>query len=1263
MGNIETDPVLAGGGEMGALMRSVDWSKTAVGPVAWWPQSLRTVIGILLESKFGMMVAWGPRLTHFYNDAYRPILGTTKHPSLGKSVPDVFPEIWTQIGPLFDQVMAGHAVNFDDLLVPLDRHGFLEECYFTFCYCPIRDENHAVGGIVVTVTESTTRVVNERRLRMLRDLATSAAETKPEAQAWRDAAHVLDRNDDDVPFALLYALDEEGAGATLLGSTTTPDPRIAVQRVALDGTSGGWPIEAALRSGAALLVDDVDTRFGAPVIGRKWPEPVRRALLLPLRRPGTAVANGVAIIGLNPRGAFDDATRDFCGVAAEQVATAVASSRAYAEERRRAEALTALDRAKTAFFSNVSHELRTPLTLILGPVEQALGATDLTLAGEDLHAVHRNAQRLLKLVNALLEFSRVEAGRAQPSYRLIDLAALTRQLASAFDSALDRAGLRLEVDCPSLPAAILVDPAMWETIVLNLISNAFKFTMSGTIAVKLRAVGEVVELSVSDTGHGIPAEELPHVFDRFRTVAGVRGRSQEGSGIGLALVKDLVQLHDGRVSVESRLGEGTTFAVAIPLQSGQPTEDSRGALDGPAATAAEPYVTEALRWLAGTAATEGSELTPRETPSAGELGASAAHVLVVDDNADMREYVTRILRPHWSVETAADGQQALAAIERRRPDLVLTDIMLPLVDGFALLQTIRAIPPLAGLPVIMLSARAGEESRVEGLHAGADDYLVKPFSGKELKARVATHLELGRLRRQAEAERRKLYEQFMQAPVPMSLVTGPELTFALANPQYLQMVGRADVVGKPFREVFAELPDDAPVFRMLEEVYRTGRPFSANEYRVPLDRDGSGRVEDVFFKFTCQPVRDSNGVVEGVMTVAIDITPQIVANRQLESLAQSEQKARADAELANRAKDEFLAILGHELRNPLAPMRTALRLIQQRGFRPEDSAVLERQVSALVRLVDDLLDVSRIARGKVDLRRRRLELATVVQNGLETASPLLEQGHHRVDLQVSPKGLAIDGDADRLSQVVSNLLTNAAKYSEPGTEIHVVATKVGGQVRLSVRDHGIGIPPEMLTRVFEMFVQQPQSLDRAAGGIGLGLTIVRNLVMLHGGTASAHSEGPGKGSEFVIELPLAADLAGDAALHGASTGKTVDLPKPNWARILVVDDNQDAAETLGEFLGELGHEVELAHDAPAALDVARRFRPTICLLDIGLPVMDGYELAKRLREVDGMPPDVRLVAITGYGQDSDRLRSSAAGFDGHLVKPIDLDDLVKELSQ
>jgi signal transduction histidine kinase/CheY-like chemotaxis protein len=366
------------------------------------------------------------------------------------------------------------------------------------------------------------------------------------------------------------------------------------------------------------------------------------------------------------------------------------------------------------------------------------------------------------------------------------------------------------------------------------------------------------------------------------------------------------------------------------------------------------------------------------------------------------------------------------------------------------------------------------------------------------------------------------------------------------------------------------------------------------------------------------------------------------------------------AETALRAKDDFVAMLGHELRNPLSPILTALQLIRMRGSESRELVVIERQVGHLVRLVDDLLDVSRITGGKITLRKQRLELAVIVARGLEMVSPLLDQKKHHLELEVMFEGLVVDADADRLAQVISNLLTNAAKYSDAGTTIRVTTSRNGNRAKVSVRDEGVGIPAHMLDAIFDRFVQQPQPLDRSKGGLGLGLTIVRSLLELHGGTIAVQSDGPGMGSEFSVELPLAQldeqldvdSTPGWSAKHGSKAD-------PARNRVLVVDDNCDAADSIAELLTEFGYEVAVAYDGPTALTVADTFKPHTCVLDIGLPVMDGYELARLLRQSDERLPGLRLIAITGYGQDTDRHRSTEAGFDAHLVKPVQIDELAK----
>ena len=365
---------------------------------------------------------------------------------------------------------------------------------------------------------------------------------------------------------------------------------------------------------------------------------------------------------------------------------------------------------------------------------------------------------------------------------------------------------------------------------------------------------------------------------------------------------------------------------------------------------------------------------------------------------------------------------------------------------------------------------------------------------------------------------------------------------------------------------------------------------------------------------------------------------------------------REDAEAANRAKDEFLAMLGHELRNPLAPILTALQLLKLRGVEggERERAVIERQVKHVVRLVDDLLDVSRITRGRIELHRERLELADIVARAVEIASPVLEQQRHSLEVDV-PRGLALDGDSGRLAQVVANLLTNAGKYTEAEGRITVTASRVDRFIELRVRDTGIGIDPAVLPRIFDLFVQEPQTLARSQGGLGLGLAIVRSLVELHGGTATATSAGKGHGAEFTIRLPQAA-VAAAQPIAAAAMPSSSAMVRRSGARVLVVDDNEDAAALLGALVREFGYEPRVVYDAPAALAEAEVFEPALALVDLGLPVMDGFELAQRFAEHPRLR-NVTLVAVTGYGQQRDRETSAKAGFAAHLVKPVDASEL------
>ena len=1198
---------------MGARMRDLDWSKTSLGPPKRWPQSLRSTVSMLLPSKAQIVVFWGPEFSVLYNDAYCPVFGA-KHPRvLGVPGREAWSEIWDSVlhELLAGVVRTGEAFWGKDLLFEIARHGFVEETYFDVSYDPVRVESGVVGGVFCIVTETTERVVGERRMALLKDLAARNATARTARDACVLATETLAARPHDVTFALAY-LDDELQSATPMA----------------------------------------EQRFAAAA-----PELIKS---LPLGSSSSGARAGRLVVGLNPRRPFDEGYRNFLALVADQLGIAVANARAHEEERQRAEALAAIDRAKTAFFSNVSHEFRTPLALMLGPVENLLAEADGPLTARqrtDIDILQRNAARLLKLVNALLDFSRIEAGRAQATYAPTDVTTVTRELAGAFQSAVEQAGIRFDVDCEPIAEPVFLDRDMWEKIVLNLLSNALKFTFTGSISVALRRRDEVVELSVADTGTGIPAPELPRIFERFHRVEGARSRTHEGTGIGLALTHELVRLHGGTIAAESRVDEGTRFVVRVPIGSAHLPPDRIGTAPQPAASAVKLFVDESARWLPEAI----DDRLPSAGPDAGGAPDAAAHraterILVADDNADMRDYLCQLLR-QWDVTTATDG---LAALERARanpPSLVITDVMMPGLDGFGLLHELRRDPRTQAVPVLMLSARAGEEARVSGLGAGADDYVTKPFSARELIARVGSLLNLSRARRDAELQKQHLRSLFMQAPTPIIIFRGPDHVVELANPMTCQMWGRteAEVIEKPLLEALPELRDQ-PFKAPLDGVLRSGLPYLGKEIPARIDRHGDGRFDTVYFNFVFAPLRGVDGEIEGVLAVAFDVTDEVTARNEMSQL-------RAAAEAANETKDEFLAMLGHELRNPLAPILTALQLMTLRGDGSglKERTVIDRQVRHLVRLVDDLLDVSRIARGKIELRTQTVDIAEIVAAAVEATSPALEERFHRLEIDV-PRGLVLHGDATRLTQIVVNLLSNAAKYTEPHGRIRIDARQDDGLIELRVTDSGIGISADMLPRVFDMFTQERQALDRSHGGLGLGLTIVRSLVALHGGTIEAHSDGVGTGSEFVIRLPgLAA--AADAHAVRPAEAKHAARAAATGRRILVVDDNADAARLMADALAIVGYDTRVVFDGPAALDVIATFQPHAALLDLGLPLMDGYELAEQFLAASAGRRRPILIAVTGYGQASDQEKTLAAGFDAHVVKPVDIPHLLTLLER
>jgi len=924
---------LQDGGEMGARIRAFDWASTPVGPVERWPQSLRIALGIMLGLRYQMFVGAGGALTEVYDEASISVLGQ-RHPwALGRPASEIWREIWDTVGPQSLTVLRDNRATWNERVqLIMERNGYPEEAYFTFSYSPIPADDGCVGGVFCACSEETARVVGERRLAALRQLADTGAGARDIDEACRLVAESLDQNGLEVSFALIYLLEPDGQRARLAARTRQAcDPAVAPAAVTLSAPpeSLPWPFERA-RRGERVRVSALGER-GLALPGGEWPEPAQNAMVLPLAKGALDQLSGFVVLGASPRREFDDSYQGFMELVAEAIASAVAKAQAYDDARKRAEALAELDRAKTAFFNNVSHEFRTPLTLMLGPLEEwraRAGAAHARVERGEIEVVHRNSLRLLKLVNTLLDFSRFEAGRAQAAFVETDLAQLTSDLASVFRSAMAKAGLRFVIDCPPLPHSVLVDPDMWEQIIFNLLSNALKFTLRGEVRVELRAEPAHASLTVHDTGLGIAPEELPHLFKRFHRVEQARGRTHEGTGIGLALVHELVKLHGGTVTVASEPDRGSEFCVRLPFgKMHLPRERIlvSAPADRGASSRREAYLEEALGWLPERM-DRGLPMTdPGEPPAPDDRGASGPfrlsptalrdprprlpRVLLAEDNADMRDYVQRLLRGHYEVQTVADGRAALEAARRTPPDLILSDVMMPEMSGFELLQHVRADVRLRGIPVILLSARAGEEARVEGATQGADDYLTKPFSARELVARVGVHLELARVRRESEAvvenERRRLLDLIIGAPAFICVLRGANHVFELANAHFLTLVGRTeDIIGRPVRAVLPEIEGQG-YLEILDRVYETGEPFVGTEMKVSFATAG-GALRDAFVNFVYQPTRGSDNRIDGILVHGVDVTRETNARRQMEALAISVGKERDRAVAAeDQARAQF----------------------------------------------------------------------------------------------------------------------------------------------------------------------------------------------------------------------------------------------------------------------------------------------------------------------------------------------------------------------
>lgn len=867
-------------GQLGEMIRNYDWNTTSLGPISQWPQSLKTTLSLMLNSNNPTWLGWGPDNIFFYNDAYIEVLGREKHQwALGKPAPLVWEEIWHMCGHLSDMVFnEGKATNMDDMQLFMRRGEVLEEVFYSFSYSPVIEENGKVGGLFCPNFETTPKILSARRNKTLALLAENSLTYKTIDTALESVAETLGKNREDIPFSLLYLLDNSGNTAHIIKYIGV-DNRIEEyfpKTIHLNGkgSKNAEVLTEIIKTGKTKTIAITN-----PLLFPKGQanQLLTKAIAVPFSMTGSK-ASGIMVCGVNPTRNLDTDYTTFYEMAAGQISAAIQNVNTIENERKRAEELAEIDKAKTAFFSNISHEFRTPLTLMLGPLEELLQSGNLAeKQQETVETTHRNAVRLLRLVNTLLDFSHMESGRLKAKFVPTNISSFTENLASNFRSITQKAGIDLVTSTPPLKHTVYTDREMWEKIVFNLLSNAFKYTLQGTIQIAIKDEGNNMVMTVKDTGVGIPEKELTNMFTRFHRVKNTTGRSFEGSGIGLSMIKELINQHGGSISVQSTEGMGTCFTITIPFGKDHlpPSQVFEEVIDNDTFLS-DAYLTEAETLL---------HKEDNIEVEAQTIGSKQHTILIVDDNADMRKHLRAIIEKEYRVITAVNGQDALEKIQKKKPSIILSDIMMPVMDGIELLKEVKENSLTNSIPVILLTARAGEESKIAGYELGADDYLVKPFSAKELIARINSQLKITNTREHA---RRQLQNLFTQAPVAICILKGKNFIVDMANDNILEMWGKpaSAMINKPLLEGLPEAAAQG-YDKLLERVYTTGITHVDEE--APFYKIENGISRQQYVKFIYQPFYEETGEISGIMVLATDITPQVEARKKIE---ESETKFR-----------------------------------------------------------------------------------------------------------------------------------------------------------------------------------------------------------------------------------------------------------------------------------------------------------------------------------------------------------------------------------
>ncbi|WP_199314430.1 PAS domain-containing protein [Planktothrix sp. FACHB-1365] len=1404
----------SGQGEIHELICSLDWSKTLLGPPSQWPQSLRTAVSIILNSRYPMFIWWGEEYINLYNEAYRPILGTRKHPQFfGQSAKECWAEVWDVVGLLAESVLhTGQPTWSENLMLIMHRYGYTEETYFTFSYSPITDESGGVGGIFCTVTETTEQIIGERRLQTLREIATATTDAKTVETACQRAIQAIASNNMDIPFALLYRI-QEGKQAVLAGTAgIEPHDFIALSPINLTENSDPWQLNLVNQTGETLLLKDLNTRFQT-LPQATWDEPSQAAMVIPLTQKSQSHLAEFLILGISPRRAFDDSYRGFFDLIANHVATAIANAQAYETERQRSEALADIEglEARADDYLIKPFSARELLARVHSMLELTRLRQEATIREQELKTtkaqvidilesitdgffaldhqwrftyINQASERLfLKTRGELLGCNLweiypnfLESIEAQKLHEVME-----NQEAEHFETSTIHPGFWYEAQVYPYQEGLAV---YWRDITerkqaevaLRLSEERFR------VAQELSLDAFTILQSVRDETGTIIDFEWTYVNPKAadilqQTVDKLIGKRLlevlPGNKTNSDLFERYVRVvetgepHDIELSYQSEGIMGWFRNMCVKIGDGVAisfSDISDRKLSEAALLQSEERLRVALKSAPITLFNQDKNLrytwiyNPFLKQSADEIIGRSDFDLLPDEQASqLVQLKSRVL------ETATGAREELClSIEGQKYYFDLTIEPLRNTQDEVIGVTCSGVNisdhkqvELALRESEGLANAIAEELRTFMETVPAAVWVAHDPQCHDMTANRAAHqlvqLPSGGIVTATPEDGSypfsfKIQRQGVDIPpedLPMQRAgrTGEdveaEFEFVFENGEVRYIYGRAvplrdergkirGVIGafldisdrkraeeelrereQRFITLFNGMEDWVLVYHLTPD-YRPGRFIEVNQQacnRLGFSREELLRmsVADIVGSSWVYPQANIEQLLEQkrlvaesvhrtkqgeripvevsatlftlnglptVQAICRDITDRKQAEQEREKLLTRERAAREEAEVANRIKDEFLAVLSHELRSPLNPILGWTKLLQTRKFDAAGTAraleTIERNAKLQTQLIEDLLDISRILRGKMALNMEPVNLIPTIQAALETVKLAAEAKGIQVTFEVislgqvlrssealsgeSPGFIYVLGDETRLQQVMWNLLSNAIKFTPAGGIVEVRLECREGQAQIQVKDTGKGINSEFLPFVFDYFRQEDSTTTRKFGGLGLGLAIVRHLTELHGGTVSVDSLGEGQGSVFLVQLPLM-EYKKEQPQSPTTDPEEIDLI---GLKILVVDDEVDIRDLVEFILEQAGAQVRVANGAREALALMSDFAPDVLVSDIGMPEMDGYGLIAEVRKTSSIP----AIALTAYAGETNHALALAAGFQVHLAKPIEPDELV-----